>query len=190
MRIKWIVLAAVAMFALPSAAVAHNSDAKTRNAAKLCKGLKAELGVDGFKEAYASNNGRNAHGKCVSRHRHLIKLLIGRAVSQCKTELGITGKSLRHGRPAGDQEHGNDDKPADKPADKPVGKREAFRACVKEKLKALLADLKAKFAAAIEQCKTERATDQAAFETKYGKGKKHRGAFGRCVYQHVRESLS
>jgi hypothetical protein len=182
MRMKWIVLAAVAVFALPGLALAHDTDSKSRNASKLCKALKAEMGVDAFRAAYGSNhNKRHAHGKCVSQYRHVMKRLVADAVAQCKTELGITGKSLRHGRPSGDTEQGNDDKRA---------KRAAFRACVKEKVRAALAELKAKFAAAVEQCKTEQAADPAAFDVKYGKGEKHRRAFARCVFQHVSESQS
>lgn len=176
MRIRWTAAVVVALLAMPGVAQASGGPDAHRNASKLCKQVRGEMGQEAFRTTYGtSHNGRNAHGKCVSKHRRAVKRLVAEAVAQCKAELGAA-KSLRHGR--GDKGEPND------------VDRAAFRACVKEKLAALLAEFKAKVEAAVTACKTEREADPAAFAEKYGKGERKRHAFRRCVYQYVRESSS
>lgn len=176
MRIRWTAAVVVALLAMPGVAQADGVPNAQKNASKLCKQVRGEMGQEEFRTTYGTNhNGRNAHGKCVSKHRRAVKGLVAEAVAQCKAELGAP-KSLRHGRPEN--------------AGKPDADRTAFRTCVREKLAALLAEFKAKVEAAVTACKTERESDPAAFDEKYGKGERKRHAFRRCVYQHVRESSS
>ena len=177
MKIRWTALAATAVLALPGAAWAHGSDdgdhgRSGKNASKLCKALKAEMGEQAFRNGYGSNhNRRNAHGKCVSKHRHWMKRLVAQAVQECKAEQQAA-KSLRHdGERTGEE-------------------RQAFRECVKEKLRAMIADLRAKVDAAVAQCRGEHEADPAAFREKYGKGKHDRRAFKHCVVERLRESTA
>lgn len=172
MKRIWVFAVVIAALALPANALAHESQ-DHQNAAKLCKALRAELGVEPFNQAYGTNeNKHNAHGKCVSRYRHLLRRLFHQAVAECKAERQATQSS----RPV-EGEHS------------PKGSdRREFRQCVREKLLALIAELKAKFETAAAECKTEREADPGAFIAKYGKGKHKRNAFGKCVVQHVRAS--
>jgi hypothetical protein len=164
-KIRWIAMAAVAVLALPGTAWAHGTSGQSsaKNASKLCKALRAEMGTELFRTTYGTNhNGRNAHGKCVSKNRHAVKQLIAEAVAQCKAELGATQSS--------------------KGDDKPTGaERKALRACVKAKLRALLAERREAFESAATTCKTERQANPAAFREKYGTNENKRNAFGKCV---------
>ena len=53
----------------------------------------------------------------------------------------------------------------------------AMTACVEQRDGAAATDLKN----AAKACKAERAEDPAAFKAKYGTGKRHANAFGKCV---------
>ena len=165
MRMKWMTIAVVALLAMPAGAEAHGTGGEAPNAAKFCKQLRAELG-------------KSQHGKCVSVTRYEMTPLLEQAVSECKTQ----GQVTQAGRP----EH----TPGDDKGER--GKlnrdeRAAFRACVKEKMQVQLTELKTRFAAAVEQCKTEREADPVAFREHYGKGHGSRRALARCVNEHVRE---
>src|SRR5687768_1557581 len=83
-------MAAVAVLALPGTAWAHGTSGQSShaNASKLCKSLRAQMVTEVFRATYGTNaNKRNAHGKCVSKHRHAVKQLIADVVEQCKAEL-------------------------------------------------------------------------------------------------------
>jgi hypothetical protein len=182
MRRAWIAVVAVAVLAMPGVALAHGDDgskSSPHNRSKACKALRAQMGPDLFRDTYGTNhNRRNAHGKCVSRHRHVMKKLVKQAVSECKALQAAA--RFRHF----DREHGKqwgDGKRAEKRAE-----RRAFRECVKEKLRALLAERRAAFEAAAKSCDAERTADPAAFGEKYGRGKHRRHAFFRCVVQTFR----
>ena len=173
MKRIWIFAVVIAALALPANSLAHESQ-DHENAAKLCKALRAELGVDPFKQAYGTNENRhNAHGKCVSKHRHLLRRLLHQAVAECKAERQATQSS----RPPEGEHNNREDKRAE---------RKAFRECVIQHLRALIAEVKAQFETAAAECKTEREADPVAFVEKYGKGRHKRNAFGKCVVQHVR----
>jgi hypothetical protein len=155
-------MVAVAVLALPGAALAHGGDGQ-ENASKLCKSLKAQMGAQPFTKAYGSNHNRhNAHGKCVSRHRHAVKRLIAAAVEQCKADLRRTAEP---------------------------DKRASFRECVKQKLAAMLAARRAAFESALAKCKAEWEADAAAFREKYGSRRHGRHAFARCVSKTARAEL-
>jgi hypothetical protein len=170
MRRAWIAVMAVAVLAMPSAAFAHGDDgseSSEKNRSKACKALRAEMGADLFKDTYGRNHGkRNAHGKCVSKHRHIFKKLVAQAIEECKAQRAAA--RFRHFK--------NDDD----------GERSAFRQCVKDKLRALLAERRAAFEAAVKTCDAERTADVNAFVEKYGKGERKRHAFYSCVLQTLR----
>jgi hypothetical protein len=164
-KIRWIAMAAVAVLALPGTAWADGTSGQssTTNASKLCKALRAEMGTDLFRATYGTNhNKRNAHGKCVAKHRHAVKQLIADAVEQCKAELSApqASKSDKGGTSE---------------------ERKALRACVREKLRASLAERREAFESAAAKCKTERKADPAAFREKYGTNENKSNAFGKCV---------
>lgn len=167
MKFRWTAIVAVAVLALSGTAFAEgtqeNGGGTAKNASKLCKQLKAQMGVEAFRKAYGTNhNGRNAHGKCVSKHRQAVKRAIAEAIEQCKAE--------QQAAP------GNADK-------------KALRECVKAKLATLLAERRAAFENAAAKCKAERTADPAAFREKYGTNENKRNAFGKCVSKTAREDL-
>lgn len=173
MRRAWIAVMAVAVLAVPPAAAAHGDDrpdSGEQNRSKACKALRAQMGADLFREAYGTNrNKRNAHGKCVSEHRRPFRKLVAQAVRECKAQL--EAKQSRHFK--------GDDRRDD---------RRAFRQCVKDRLRALVAERRAALEAAAKSCEAERTADAAAFREKYGRGERKRHAFFRCVVQTFRAS--
>ena len=77
-----------------------------------------EMGVELFRMTYGTNpNHRNAHGKCVSKHRHAIRGSSRQAVSECKAQLAALNAVTR-----------------DDNARKTTARR-ALRECVKQKLR-------------------------------------------------------
>ena len=174
MRRAWIAVMAVAVLAMPGAAFAHGDDrseSSEKNRSKACKALRAQMGADLFRDTYGRNHSkRNAHGKCVSKHRHVFKKLVAQAIEECKAQ-----------RAAARFRHFKDDDDAE-----PNGDRSAFRQCVKDKLRALLAERRAAFEAAAKACDAERTADVNAFVEKYGKGERKRHAFYSCVVETFR----
>lgn len=168
MRRAWIAAMAVALLAVPPAAVAHGGDhpdSGKKNRSQACKALRAEMGAELFRETYGTNrNKRNAHGKCVSQHRRPFRKLVVQAVRECRAQL--EAKQPRHFK--------GDDRREE---------RRAFRQCVKDRLQALLAERRAALEAAAKSCDAERTADPAAFRDKYGRGEHKRHAFFRCVVQ-------
>ena len=174
MGTRWMTVAVVALLALPASALAETTSdtpSTAKNASKLCKQLKAEMGVEAFKAAYGTNANRsNAHGKCVSKHRRAVKALIAEAISQCKAEQQAAQSASA---PSGNG-RGQD--------------KQALRECVKQKLRTLLAERREDFQNAASQCRTERAADPDAFREKYGTNENKRNAFGKCVSKTAREN--
>jgi hypothetical protein len=184
MRRAWIAVIAVAVLALPATTYAHGDDGSQlgpQNRSKACKALRAQMGPDLFRQTYGDNeSGRNAHGKCVSKFRHILRRLIAQAISECKA-----AQSLRwNDHPGREDEHGDDSEHGDHPQPD----RAAFRACVKQKLRELLAERRAALEQAAQSCDAERTADPVAFREKYGKGEEQRHAFFRCVAQTFRAS--
>jgi hypothetical protein len=165
---KWIVLAAVAMFALPATASAAISPSDYKNAAKYCKALRADVGADAFKEANGTNkNKRNAFGKCVSKNARLMHKLHAQAVAECKAAAQST-------------------KPETHPGKGNSAEKQAFRDCVKSKFRELKAEARDAVENAAKECQTERTTDPVAFREKYGTNENKSNAFGKCVSKTVR----
>ena len=168
MRIKWIVLAAVAMLALPATASAAITPTDYKNAAKFCKALRADMGADAFKQTYGTNkNKRNAFGKCVSKNVRKLDKLHAQAVAECKAAAQAT-------------------KPEGTPGKGRSEEKQAFRDCVKSKFRELKAAATDAVENAAKQCKTERNTDPVAFREKYGTNENKSNAFGKCVSKTVR----
>jgi hypothetical protein len=173
MKRAWIAVGAVAVLAMPGVGLAHGDDSSQsskENASKVCKSLRVHMGPELFQQTYGNNhNRRNAHGKCVSKHRHAVKRLIAQAVEECKAQ-----------RAASRFRHFQNDRA------EPNGDKRAFRQCVRDKLRALLAERRAAFEVAAKACDAERTADVNAFVEKYGRGERKRHAFFSCVVQTVR----
>ena len=77
MRMRFLVTGALAVcLAAPATALAGEpTETDKTNAAKECKAERTELGVEAFRAKYGTSRskGRNAFGKCVSKHakKHL-----------------------------------------------------------------------------------------------------------------------
>jgi hypothetical protein len=173
MRRALIAVLAVAAPAMPGAAFAHGDDrsrSSEKNRSKACKALRAQLGTDLFRDTYGRNHGkRNAHGKCVSKHRRVFRKLVAQAIVECKAQRAAA--RIRHF-------NGDDDDSS--------GDRHAFRQCVKQRLRALLAERRAAFEAAAKACDAERTADVNEFVETYGRGQRKRHAFLACVMQTLR----
>jgi hypothetical protein len=173
----WIAVVAVAVLALPAAAYAHGDDGSelgAKNRSKACKALRAQMGAELFRETYGTNEKRrNAHGKCVSKYRHVIRRLLAQAIRECRA-----AQSLRSDDHAG---RGGEER-----GELPHPDRAAFRECVKQRLRQLLAERRAALEQAAQSCDAERTADPVAFGEKYGKGREQRHAFFRCVVQTFR----
>jgi len=177
MRRAWIAVIAVAALALPATTYAHGDDGSqlgAKNRSKACKALRAQMGADLFEQTYGENHhGRNAHGKCVSKHRRVFRRLLAQAIAECKAAQSLRWDDHR-GREGADFGENPD--------------RAAFRECVKQKLRELLAVRRAALEAAAKSCDAERTADPVAFREKYGKGEEKRHAFFVCVVQTFRAS--
>ena len=90
MRRAWIAVLAMAVLAMPGAAFAHGDDgsqSSEKNRSKACKALRAQMGADLFRDTYGRNHSkRNAHGKCVSKHRRVFRKLVAQAIVECKAQ--------------------------------------------------------------------------------------------------------
>ena len=171
MRRAWIAVLAVATLAMPGAAFAHGDDgsqSSERNRSKACKALRAQMGADLFRDTYGRNSKRNAHGKCVSGYRQVFKKLVAQA------RRGVQGPARRLAAAVTSGE-----------APRTATRTSAFRHCVKEKLRALLAERRAALDAAARPA-TTRTHDANAFVEKYGTGERKRHAFRACVVQTFR----
>jgi hypothetical protein len=167
MKKAWIAVAAVALVVLPGTAGAHRKGPDVKNAAKYCKSLRAEMGVEAFRAAYGGRP--NAFGKCVSKRVHEVRDARKAARQACAEELGV-----KRFRPAGE--------------DKPAKPGKAFRDCVRAKTQADTSDDDEHVVNAAKLCKAEREQDEDAFRNKYGTNHNKRNAFGKCVSKHAREA--
>ena len=170
-----VALAAAALLAVPSGAIAKPNHGDRVNAAQECRAERG--GTDATREAfrvkYGTNaNKRNAFGKCVSTRardeEQEGEVARTNASKECKAEaeeLGAEAFAAKYG----------------------TGKKgaNAHGKCVSQKAKSKTAktvddEVKADVNAA-KACKTERKADPSAFAAKYGTSKNKRNAFGKCV---------
>jgi hypothetical protein len=163
MKKPWIVLAAVALLALPAAAGARDGKRQdAKNAARYCKQLRTKIGVEAFREALGG--GANAFGKCVKQRVHELKAVRKAARQACKQELAGKSKKVHlHGK---------------------RGKGAAFKKCVRKKTRAETEKDDEHTLAAVEQCKAEQAADPVVFEAEYATDDPGRTAFEECVSIH------
>jgi hypothetical protein len=185
MRRMTMLVGAVAALAAPTAAQAGDEPTTTdrQNAAQECRFERGTTDAtrEAFRVKYGTNkNGKNAFGKCVSRHardEHSEgKAAKSNASKLCDAERGTTAET----QAAFTKKYG-------------TGKngKNAFGKCVSQKAKEQTeaADDKDEQAAvarksAAKQCDEERgetAETRAAFRQKYGTNKNGRNAFGKCV---------
>src|SRR2546426_3981981 len=170
MKRAWIALAAVAALVVPLTAVASVSQTDTKNAAQFCKGLRADMGVAAFKQAYGTNHNKsNALGKCVSKNARVEDQNHSDAVKQCKAESNANQSAFI--AKYGPGTHGNS----------------AFGKCVSQKQDQADQQNHDAIVNAAKQCRDERAKDPAAFKDKYGTNANKRNAFGKCVSKLARE---
>jgi len=194
----------VAALAMPAGASAELAPSDFKNAAKYCKALRAELGVDAFRAQFGSNKGkRNAFGKCVAKHARGEHRAAKLALRECKAEYATdpaafmtkygaqpVAQSLL-GRP-GERGQGEDTDET-RPAKPGADVRRAIKRCVKLKLQKVTTDRREALENAVEQCKEERGETEelrAAFRNKYGTNENKRNALGKCVSQKVRDGGS
>ena len=163
----WMVAMAMAALAIPLTATASVSPTDSKNAAKFCKALRAEMNATSptaFKDAYGTNrNHSNAYGKCVSKYARVAHANHSDAVKACKTEQEANQGAFT--TKYGTNKHGTN----------------AFGKCVsKQEDQAEQADHDAIVNAA-KQCRAERAKDRDAFRKNYGTNHNKSNAFGKCV---------
>lgn len=171
MKRAWIVCVATAALAVPAVSSAAVSQTDFKNAAKFCKALRADMGVNTFKQAFGTNkNKRNAHGKCVSKHARTLDEVHSDAVKQCKAE--------READPAAFAAKYGSNK----------NKKNALGKCVSQAERQLKGAAADKIVNAAKECKAERKADESAFAAKYGTNENKRNAFGKCVSRTVREN--
>jgi hypothetical protein len=187
-------LALVAALATPALASAELSPSDSKNAAKYCQALRAQMGVDAFKAQFGTNENKgNAFGKCVSQQKKGKHGLVQAVLKGCKAEYAADPAAFlaKYGTPAatessepGPTEPGTNEPPADGPGKPDPAVREAMHNCVKAHVAEQLGAVKN----AAKTCKEERAADPDAFREKYGSNHNKRNAFGKCVAQHAKKS--
>jgi hypothetical protein len=185
MRRITMVAGAVAALAVPVAAQAADEPTTTdqQNAAQECRFERGTTDAtrEAFRIKYGTNkNGRNAFGKCVSRHARDEaaegEAAHSNAAKDCDAERGTTADT----QAAFNAKYGTN-----------KNGKNAFGKCVSQKAKAQeeSADAQDKAAAsarksAAKTCDEERgdtADSRAAFREKYGTNKNKANAFGKCV---------
>jgi hypothetical protein len=165
---KITLIAALALLAFPATATATHPNTE-RNAAKACKAQRTALGETTFRLLYGG--GRNAYGKCVSQHARAQHDAQTNASQTCRQEretLGTAAFNAKYGKNRND--------------------RNAFGKCVSQHAQQELATEQQETISAARSCRAERQSmGAAAFNSKYGKNRNDRNAFGKCVSQKVRD---
>lgn len=169
---------------IPAGAMAKPTNADRTNAAQECRTERgtSEATREAFRVKYGTNeNGRNAFGKCVSKHARAEENeredAHANAAKTCKAErdeIGVTAFGEKYG--TGKK------------------KRNALGKCVSTTAKALKAEEDAEDLEAIKtrkraakDCAAERdEIGRDEFADKYGTNKNKRNAFGKCVSAAVR----
>ncbi len=173
MKRMLFVLAVVAVAVPFTALAAGPGTTDGKSPAQACKGEQTAMGADAFNAMYGTNASKsNAFGKCVAKKATQRAKSQSNAVSACRAEQADTTFADNHGGKTFDQFYGTGKKGND-----------AFGKCVSSKAKAANDTADAAVLDAVKQCRAERATDPAAFKTKYGKNRNKANAFGKCVSQ-------
>jgi hypothetical protein len=157
---------------VPAAALADTtpSPAAQSQARQDCTTFQTSLTAAIFKQAYGTNANRsNAFGQCVSKLAGAEQQNLTAAGGACRAEQNDANFGANHGGKTFDQTYGTGHL------------KNAFGKCVSAKAKAAsVQDVEAVENAA-KMCSAKRATDPAAFKTKYGTNANKANAFGKCV---------
>jgi hypothetical protein len=177
---KYLMILGVATLMVPVAALAVEpvSPEASTGPAEACRTERGVMGPDGFKQLYGTNkNKSNAFGKCVSKKAKQVTVAQSNAAKQCRAEQESSDFAATHGDKTFEQFYGTNKNGSN-----------AFGKCVSAKAKETVEASNAVVLNAAKRCKTERASDRAAFKTKYGTNKKKSNAYGKCVSKLARES--
>lgn len=172
---KFLIGWVLAALLVPAASFAGPSGQDRENAARACRALRAQLGLETFRQTYGTvqSNHRNAFGRCVSQwtraeHQNRIS-----ARSACNAEQADPYFAATHDGKTFAEWYG-------------IGPRHrnAFGKCVSSKAKSASDEARQNTMNAAKQCKAERSElSPPAFRAKYGKNTNDRNAFGKCVSQ-------
>jgi hypothetical protein len=103
MKKAWIAVVAVALMALPATAAAKHHSGEFKNAAKYCKSLRVQMGVDQFKATYKNK------GKCVKQRVRELRTARRAALASCKQEVSTRAALRQCVRSKVETETGDDD---------------------------------------------------------------------------------
>ena len=172
---KFLIGWVLATLLVPAPSFAGPSGQDRENAARACRALRAQLGLETFRQTYGTvqSNRRNAFGRCVSQwtraeHQNRISAREACSAEQADPSFAAThdGKSFAEWYGTGPR-HQN-----------------AFGKCVSSKAKSASDEARQNTMNAAKQCKAERSDlGPPAFRAKYGKNANDRNAFGKCVSQ-------
>ena len=166
---KWRILTAALLGALvvPAVVFAATPNGQDRtNAARACKGLRASMGLDIFRNTYGTvqSNRRNAMGRCVVQWAHAERQNRLAAHAACRAEQSDPNFPATHDGKSFRQFYGN------------------FARCVAAKAGAARAEQLSATLNAARSCRAERASlGIPAFRERYGRNANDRNAFGKCV---------
>jgi hypothetical protein len=154
-----LIVAALALLALPATAVAEDP---TTDAKAACKAEKHATGTKLFKQTYAAKSTAKAMKACIEKRAPAVAADAKNAAQECKDERKADPDAFaaKYGK------NGN-------------GKN-AYGKCVSGKASAATEEETDARVNAAKTCKALRADDKAAFEAQYGTKK---NAFGKCVSQ-------
>lgn len=176
---------AFAVTAFPAGAFADDSPTSQdkKNASAECRTERGTTDAtrEAFRVKYGTNkNGKNAFGKCVSKHakdeKSERKSAHANAAKDCKAERGTSKES----RDAFDQKYGTNGNKNNSYGKCVSSKQAEYKAAADAADKAKAENRKN----AAETCDAERgdtAESREAFKQKYGTNKHKRNAFGKCV---------
>jgi hypothetical protein len=165
--LPFLLLAAVAI--APAAFAERGGQGKSP--AQFCQSELAALGAANFRSLYApGGTGRNAMGKCVSKHARAAAANRTNAARACRAEMAM---------PEADFRAAHDGKSFAEFYGRNENERNAFGKCVSSKTRTQNAQQEARLMNAARACKAERAANAAAFVARYGG--RAASAFGKCV---------
>jgi G:T/U-mismatch repair DNA glycosylase len=172
MKLRGFLLALFALAVVPAALAQVPTPAQHSAAARICAGLEQTMGAATFKATYGTNATKsNASGTCVSRWAKIEQQDTLKATHQCAAEQNDPNFASSHGGKTFAQFYGTGK----------TGNKNAFGRCVSMKVRTLTTAQAVATVNAARACAKERATDPAAFKSKYGTNADKSNAFGRCV---------
>jgi hypothetical protein len=167
---RFVLFLLVAAVAMAPAAFAQPGG-QGKSPAQFCRSELAALGAANFRSMYApGGTGRNAMGKCVSKHARAAAANRTNAARACRAEMAMPEAEFRaaHDGKSFAEFYGRNE-----------NDRNAFGKCVSSKTRTQNAQQEARLMNAARACRAERAADSTAFVARYGG--RAASAFGRCV---------